>query len=145
MKRLSALILALLIAGCSGVDLGNGLLGSKAGEILGNDLDKTIDLAQRYGKPEVVQCATFLQTALTSEDADLAKLKALLAEDTSGLLSAALKAALVAELARGLNDPAKQAKFQQDFDVACKAVAGTIVLNLARDAVKSKTGGLVGR
>lgn len=106
---------------------------------LSNDLTRTSELAAKYDKPEVKQCADFLNTALNAEDSTMAKLDELLKEPTDGLLSAALKAALVADYVRGLNDPARSAKFQKDFDTNCKAVAGQLVINIARDARKIAT------
>ncbi len=129
LRNMAVGFLVVGLAGCSSVS-------SKITEVVGNDLTRTAELAAAYGKPEVKQCADFLVSALTSEDADLAKLQALLKEETNGLLSSALKAALIAEMGRALNDPAKQAQFQADFDANCKAVAGQIVMNLARDAMK---------
>jgi len=35
-----------------------------------------------------------------------------------------------------LDDPAQRAKLEADFRVACSAVAGDIMMNLARDAAK---------
>jgi hypothetical protein len=51
-------------------------------------------------------------------------------------VSAALKGALIADFAKSLNDPAKQAEFKAGFDKNCSQVAGQIVINLARDARK---------
>lgn len=129
MKKLGVIFLTLLLTGCSSVV-------SKVTEIAGNDLQRTSELAAKYGKPEVKVCADFLLASIGSEDATLAQLDALLKEDTAGLASAALKAALVAELVRSLNDPARQAKFEADFKTNCQAVAGAIMLNVLRDARK---------
>ena len=130
-----AAVLCAFLAGCGGVT-------SQVQEFVGNDLTTTVDLAQRYGKPEVAKCAAWLQTAMTSSDETLAKIDALSKEKTSGLLSGALKAALMAELIRSLNDPAQQAAMEQAFKANCSAVAGDILINLARDAAKSRLRGL---
>jgi predicted small secreted protein len=137
MKRIRNAVLALvcstLLAGCGSI---GGLVEGKAAGILGNDLDRTVQLAQAYGKPEVAKCAMFLQGALSSKDEVLAKIDALSKEEVNGLLSGALKAALMAELIRSLDDPAQRAAFEKGFRDACSAVAGDIMLDLARDAAK---------
>lgn len=127
-----ALVSGALLAGCgAGSPLGGALT-----TVVGNDLDRTVALAQKYGKPEVAKCAMFLSEALHAEDGMLAKIEELRNEDTSGLLSAALKAALLAEMVRGLNDPAKKAEFEAKFRSACNAVAGDIMMDIARDAAR---------
>lgn len=120
---------------------GCGTVGGAIKQAVVDDLARTSEIAAKYGKPEVKQCADFLNKTLSSEDSKLAQLDALLAEPTDGLLSRALKAAIVAEAVKSLNDPAAQAQLQKDFDTNCKAVAGQIMLNLARDARKAFTKG----
>ena len=88
------------------------------------------------------QCFAFLLTALDKADKDQASLDALLAEDTDGPASVALKIVLVKEYLSSLNDPAKQAQFEKDFDENCSKMAGKIFLNMIRDA---RTIGLKGR
>lgn len=129
MKKILALLVALGLSACA-------MIGEKAQVIVGNDLARTSELAAKYGKPEVQKCADFLTASLGSEDSKLAQLDALLKEDTSGLLSRALKATLVAELVKSLQDPAAQAQFKKDFDTNCAAVAGQIVIDIARDSRK---------
>jgi hypothetical protein len=129
MKKLMLVGLLALTMGCSAIV-------GEVKQIVGDDLTRTSELAEKYGKPEVKQCSDFLNTALNSQDSTLGKIDALLAEPTAGLLSGALKAALVAELVKSLNDPAAQAKLEKEFDTNCRAVAGQIMLNLARDARK---------
>jgi hypothetical protein len=134
-KKIGILVLVFLLSGCAAI----------TGEIkqaVGNDLTRTSELADKYGKPDVKLCADFLNTSLNSQDSTLGKIDALLAEPTAGLLSGALKAALVAELVKSLNDPAAQAKLEKEFDTNCRAVAGQIMLNLARDARKGLTRGI---
>lgn len=101
---------------------------------VGNDLVRTGELADKYGKPEVKQCSDFLLASLNSEDSAKAKLDALLKEETDGLLSAALKAALVADIVRELQSSASQAKFEADFKTNCSAVAGDLMIRALRDA-----------
>jgi hypothetical protein len=129
-KTIVSLALALFITACSGAV-------SNIEVAVGNDLNRTADLATKYGKPEVAQCATFLVSALNSQDTTLAKIDALLAEQTDGLLSAAFKAYLIADMVRSLNDPAEQAKLQAGFDTNCRAVAGQVFINLVRDSRKA--------
>ena len=127
MKKLIMVGLLALTMGCSQIV-------GEVKQIVGDDLTRTSELAAKYGKSDVKQCADFLNTALNSQDSTQAKIDALLAEPTAGLLSGALKAALVAELVKSFNDPAAQAQLSKDFDTNCRAVAGQIMLNLARDA-----------
>mgnify|MGYP001617493355 CR=1 FL=1 len=128
MKKILAIILTLMLSGCS--------LAGEVKTLVGNDLARTSVLADKYGKPEVKQCADFLTTALISQDSKQVQLDALLAEPTDGLLSASLKAVLIAEFVRSLADPSEQKKFEQEFDKNCSSVAGKILLNIARDARK---------
>lgn len=102
-----------------------------------NDFARTVELADKYGKPEVKQCFVFLGTALDSLDKDSDSLDALLAEKTAGITSAGLKAVLIKEHIQSLNDPVKQAKFEKDFNDQCGKLSGQIVLNLIKDARNS--------
>lgn len=119
--------LALILTGCSQVN-------EKVIQVAGNDLQRTSELAEKYGKPEVKVCADFLLGSLKSEDSVQVKIAELSKEDVKGLASAGLKAALLAELVRSLNDPAQRAKFESDFKTNCQAVAGAIMMNILRDA-----------
>ena len=110
---------------------------NRVAEVAGNDLQRTSEIAAKYGKPEVKQCADFLVASIGKLNAEDSALQELLKEDTEGVFSAALKAVLVKEHIAQLNDPARAEAFRKDFDVACRAVAGTIVLNVARDAAKA--------
>lgn len=122
------LLLALFIfSACS-------VVTEKIVEVAGNDLKRTSELAAKYNKPEVKVCADFLIASLGVEDAVQAKIQELLKEDTSGLASAGLKAALIAEYVRSFNDPAQRSKFEKDFQSNCQAVAGSIMMNIFRDA-----------
>lgn len=129
MKKVLALAF-LFLTGCSQVV-------SKVVEVTGNDLQRTSEIAAKYGKPEVKQCADFLVASISKLNSDEANLSALLAEDTSGIFSAALKAVLVKEYIASLNDPSRADAFRQEFEVNCREVAGQIVLNIARDAAKA--------
>lgn len=128
-KILTLTLSFLLLTGCSQIT-------GKITEVVGNDLQRTSELAAKYGKPEVKACADFLVSSVGQINAEDASLQALLAEDTNGIFSAALKAVLVKEALASLNDPARADKFRQEFDTACKSVAGQIVLNIVRDAAK---------
>jgi hypothetical protein len=141
MKKQSAmavvLSLMLMLPGC--------VIGQKVLERVEHrvelDLERTGELAAKYGKPEVKKCSDFLLATLRSNDSAKAKLEALLAEPTDGLLSAALKGALVAELGRALAEGGKE-NFEKDFRANCSEVAGSIMLKLMQDAVKIRSGGL---
>lgn len=105
----SFLAITLLISGCSSV-------GSKVTEFIGNDLGRTVELAQKYGKPEVATCAAFLQAAIDG-DAALAK------EDTSGLISLAFKLYLLQE-----SKPAAEEEFKKQ----CGAVAAGLLVQAGK-------------
>ena len=104
-------------------------------QVAGNDLQRTSELAAKYGKPEVKQCADFMLTQvakLQSADSALASLQA---EPTNGLFSATLKAALMAEALKSLQDTNGPA-FKADFKAACSAVAGDVLFNIMQDAAR---------
>lgn len=132
-KSIITILSLVFLVGCSAT--------SKLIEVTGNDLTRTSELAAKYGKPEVKQCADFLVKAVGSLNTEEGNLQALLAEDTNGVFSAALKAVLVKEYLASLNDPARADAFRKEFDTNCKAVAGQIVLNIVRDASKVVTRG----
>jgi hypothetical protein len=91
-------------------------------------------MADKYGKPAVKKCSDFLLAAIRKQDESNASLDALLKEPTDGLVSSALKAALVAELFKTLSDNANTPEFHKEFKAACDTVAGDILINMARDA-----------
>ncbi len=128
MRKFLILLTVFLFMGCS--------IPEKIIEVTGNDLQRTSELAGKYGKPEVKQCADFLVASIGKLNNEETGLQELLKEDTSGVFSSALKSVLVKEAIASLNDPARAEAFRKEFDVACSAVAGQIVLNLARDAAK---------
>jgi len=133
MRHALRFLLAVLVAsalGCAGSDV-----VQRIEQRVGVDLERTSAIAEKYGKPEVAKCANFLLATLRSNDGAKAKLDALLAEPTDGILSAALKAALIAELGKSLADGNK-AQFEADFKTNCNAVAGDIMINLLQDAAK---------
>lgn len=133
------LAIMVMVSGCSSVEVGDGKLGFGLvqGRLVNRftlDLERTSQLAEKYGRTDVKTCSDFLLASLKDEDSAAAKLKSLMAEDTAGLASAALKAALIAEVARSLNDPSQRAAFEKNFNTNCQAVAGSIFMNVLRDA-----------
>ena len=122
--------LVLVLVGCSAMT-------QQLEQVVGNDLTRTSELAAAYGNPEVKQCSDFLLTALNSQDATQAKIDQLLAEKTSGLISAGFKAFLLAQLIKSLNDPTAQAVIEKGFTDNCAKVAGTLFITVARDARKA--------
>jgi len=125
MKTILALFLSVALMGCGVTEV----IVKQAS----TDLTRTSELAKKYNKPEVAKCSDYLLSVLQSQDSVKAQLDALLAEPTDGILSASLKAALIAELGRNLASQ-DRAKFETDFKANCNAVAGDIMLNLLRDA-----------
>ena len=103
--------------------------------LAGNDLQRTSELAAKYGKPEVKQCADFMLAQVAKLQAADSTLTALQAESTNGLFSTALKAALITEALRSLQDT-NGPQFKADFKQACSAVAGDVLFNIMQDAAK---------
>jgi len=99
------ILLAVMLSGCS---------------VVGGDLDKTIYLAEKYGKPQVAKCASYLRQAL---DKDMA----LMAEDTDGLISLAFKYYLMQE-----SSPEAEEAFKRE----CSEVAIGILLQ-ARKVIRN--------
>jgi len=135
MKKLILVGLLALTMGCSAIV-------ADVKEFVGNDLAVTGTLADKYSKPEVRQCVDFLNATLNDEDTTLAKIDALIAEPTAGLISKGFKVFLLAELAKSLNDPAKQAAIEKGFDDNCAKVGGKLLFALARDARKIGSRGI---
>lgn len=125
-----AVLGAFLASGCAGSDV-----VARIEQRVGTDLERTSAIAEKYGKPEVKKCSDFLLATLRSNDGAKAKLDALLAEPTDGILSSALKAALIAEIGKALVE-GNRTQFETDFKANCNAVAGDIMLTLLKDAAK---------
>lgn len=104
-------ILALLTAltGCSAVQ-------GKVAELTSNDLQRTMELAEKYGKPGVASCASFLKAAIDG-DAALAK------EDTAGLISLAFKLYLLQD-----SKPVAEEQFKQQ----CGSVAAGLLIQAGK-------------
>lgn len=126
MTKWTILALALTLGGCSAVV-------SKVTEIAGNDLQRTSELAAKYGRPEVKKCADFMLAQVAKLQAADSQLAALRAEPTAGLFSASLKAALVADALKQL-EQANGPQFKADFKAACNEVAGDVMFNIMQDA-----------
>lgn len=103
--------------------------------VVDNDLQRTSELAAKYGKPEVKQCTDFMLAQVAKLQAADGSITALQGESTSGLFSAALKAALIAEALKSLQD-ANGPQFKADFKAACSGVAGDVLFNIMQDAAK---------
>lgn len=128
MKKLAvAIVAASLIGGCAQIQ-------EKVVKEFGNDLQRTSQMASDYDKPAVKQCVDFLLTTMQKEEGSKAGLDKLLKEPTDGILSSALKAALVAEYLKAIADSANSAQFEKDFKANCATVAGDILINVMRDA-----------
>lgn len=122
------LFIAIIASGCSQVT-------SKVVEVAGNDLTRTSELAAKYGKPQVKQCSDFMLAQVAKLQAADSGLAALQAEPVNGLFSAALKAALIADALKTLQD-ANGPTFKAEFQAACSQVAGDILFNVMQDAAK---------
>ena len=104
-----------LASACSTVD-------SKVGDLvlgrLSKDLDRTVEIAEKYQSPHVLQCAQFLQLATVG-------VKELSNEPTEGLFSAALKAAILRRMG---------SEFEEAFAAKCGGVAARVLLEIGRRA-----------
>ena len=87
-----------------------------AAALLQRDLRRTVALAEKYGKPEVAECARHLSDALSKD-------QALLAEGVDGLISAGFKIYLLNE-----RRPSDEAAFKQK----CGPVAAGLLLEIVR-------------
>lgn len=128
MLKLALLFIAIIAVGCSQVT-------SKVVEVAGNDLTRTSELAAKYGKPGVKTCADFMLAQVAKLQSTDSQISALQAEPTAGLFSTALKAALIAELLKSLQE-ANGPTFKAEFQAACSQVAGDILFNVMQDAAK---------
>ena len=129
MRNVLFLYFVLLVGtGCSQVI-------AKVEQVASNDLTRTSELAAKYNKPEVKQCSDFMLAQITKLQAADGNLVGLRSEPTSGLFSAALKAALIADALRSLQD-ANGPQFKTEFQKACAQVAGDILFNAMQDAAK---------
>jgi len=104
-------------------------------EFVGNDITTTRDMALKYNKPQVAKCADFMLVQIDKLGAANTQLEALRNEPTNGLLSMSLKAALVADALRSL-EQANGPQVKAEFKAACSEVAGDIVFNVMQDAAK---------
>lgn len=125
---ITVLTLGLMLVGC-------GQIVTKIETLAGNDLQRTSELAAKYGKPEVKLCSDFMLSQVAKLQAADSSLANLQAESTNGLFSAALKAALIADALKSLQD-ANGPQFKTEFKAACSGVAGDVLFNIMNDAAK---------
>ena len=130
--KIKILILAVLMAvitGCSTVDKVKDRVVVK----VGSDLTRTSEMANDYNKPAVKKCADWMLTRVkTIQDSNDA-LEKLRNEPTDGLLSSALKLALISEYVKSLQD-ANGPVVKAEFKAACSEVAGDMLFNIVQDA-----------
>ena len=114
---LIAMVLALFLSGCA-VSAVKDKVQGKVLSLLDEDLGKVVYLAEKYGEKDspIAKCARYLQGALAGK-------QALLAEDTKGLLSRALKAKLVSQYVRD-----DEAAFKEQ----CRDFSADIMLELGK-------------
>jgi len=110
-----ALVLALFMSGCVAGAVKDKVQG-KVLSILDKDLGQVVHLAEKYGDKDssIAKCARYLQGALAGK-------QELLAEETKGLLSRALKSKLLAQYVR---------KDEAAFKEQCKDFSADIMLEL---------------
>jgi len=109
MKNIILAFMIFTLSACSAVE-------TKVVGIVGNDLQSTVDIAEKYGKPEIATCAKFLKQSIDGDTA-LAK------EDTKGLISLALKLYLLQE-----SKPAAEEEFKKQ----CGTVAAGLLLQAGK-------------
>ena len=109
------MVLALFMSGCV-VGAVKDKVHGKVLSILDKDLGQVVHLAEKYGDKDssVAKCARYLQGALAGK-------QELLAEETKGLLSRALKSKLLAQYVR---------KDEVAFKEQCKDFSADIMLEL---------------
>jgi len=112
-----ALVLALFLSGCV-AGMVKDKVQAKVLSVLDNDLSQVVYLAEKYGEEDssIAKCAKYLQGALAGK-------QALLAEETKGLLSRALKSRLLAQYVR---------KDEAAFKEQCSDFAADIMLELGQ-------------
>ena len=120
---------ALLSAGCSQI-------ATRVVQKVGDDLTRTSELAAKYGRPEVKQCADFMVASINDFRAMNDKLAALEAEPTDGVISDVFKKALIADMIKSQMTTINQDAFQKGFEDNCSAVSGKIMFAIAKDAAK---------
>jgi hypothetical protein len=94
MKFFLLCLILVLVSACSIVE-------SKVAGLVSNDLQRTAELASKYGQPSIANCANYLNSAINGHQ-ELAK------EDTSGVISYALRSYLHSRLTDGNEEAFKQ-------------------------------------
>lgn len=102
----------LLLSGCSIATLP----AKVAGKLVKRDLVRVDEMATKYGKPAVQQCASYLVSAIDGK-------QELLDEDVDGVLSLAFKAYLLKETSQ---------VDAEKFKIECQALAAELLLEVAR-------------
>lgn len=114
--------------------VGCGAIVRQVAPIVSNDLAVTSDIASRWDKPAVKQCADWMKLKVDSLLKADERLAAIMAEPTAGLLSKSLKAAIVADMLKEKADSANRDQIKKEFQDNCNAVAGDIMFNILEDA-----------
>ena len=112
-KLLSLLLSTALLGGCAA-----GPVQRLVSGIVVKDLTRAEEMANKYGKPDIASCAKHLREAVGGREA-------LLAEDSDGLLSLALKFYLLKEGAAGS---------EQEFKKQCGPFAVGLLLEIGKNA-----------
>ena len=118
---LIAAVFALFISGCV-VGAVKDKVHGKVLSILDKDLGQVVHLAEKYGEKDssIAKCARYLQGALAGK-------QELLAEETKGLLSRALKSKLLAQYVR---------KDEAAFKEQCRDFSADIMLELGKSITR---------
>ena len=125
--KFKALFLAFLLAGCSAQ--------SQLTQQLTSDEKRGNEIAQAYGTPELKQCSTYIDSISALLGGTQGLLDKLKAEPTSGLYSAAMKAALIAYYTKQSIDVNSQ-QIAKDFALNCGALEAAVRVQIIQDAIK---------
>jgi hypothetical protein len=128
MKKLVISIALLSLVGCS--------VGDKIVEKVGNDLVRTSELAATYNKPQVKKCTDWMVQKVQSIQSANETLDKMRSEKTDGIISAAFKAAIIAEQVKALQDSSNSPLIKAEFKSFCSEVAGDVMFNVIDDAAR---------
>lgn len=128
--------IGLAMSGCVAATGAEKVIVAPIVQKFGDDLTRTAELADKYARPEVKDCAEFMVSS-TRAFQDLSKnLDALEAEPTNGIISDIFKKVLIADALKAQLEVVNQDAFQKGFEDNCSKVSGKIMFAIVRDAAK---------
>jgi len=112
-KTVSLLFSLFFLSSCASLTLPNRIVN----KLVTRDLVRVSEMAEKYGKPAVAQCTTYLVGALEGR-------QELLSEDVDGVISLAFKAYLLKEISH---------EDGEKFKAECGPLAAELLLQIGRD------------